>query len=179
MSSLVEDQEVEDTADVEDQEVEDTAETVADTRVEALVLEDLEVTAEDHRQVVLEVDTAEALVLEDQEDTHLLVVMTTEVADTRVEVLVLEDLEVTAEDHRQMVLEADTRVDRVEVLDTVVLRVEATEVTHSATMVHLAHLAVSTQIVHVHLMMHNRYKKNSERSSFLCLLDQPFCTQYP
>jgi hypothetical protein len=165
VSNLAEDQEVVDTADAEDQEVVDTAETVE-------VVVDI---AEDHRQVVLEADIEVDRVLEVLEDTHLLVVMTTEVVDTRVEVLVLEVD--TAEDHRQVVLEADTRVDRVEVLDTVVLRVEATEVTHSATMVHLAHLAVSTQIVHVHLTMHNSYKKNSERSSFLCLLDQLFCSQ--
>jgi hypothetical protein len=124
VSSLAEDQEVVDTADVEDQEV------------DIVVMVEVVDTVEDHRQVVLVEDTVEVLALE----SHL-------VEDT-VEVLLLE--EVTAEDHRQVVLVVDTRVDRTEVLDIVVLRAEAMEVMHSATMVDLVHLAVSTLIVHVH-----------------------------
>lgn len=169
MSSLVEDQEVVDIADAVDHQEVVTVVTVVDR----VLVED---TAEDHRQVVLVVGTAVDRVLEDLEDTHLLVV-TKEAEDTKVvDRVLVEDIAV---DHRQVVQEADTRADETEDLDIVVLRVEGTEVTHSATMVHLAHLAVSTQIVHVHLTMHNSYKKNSERSSFLCLLDQPSCSQYP
>jgi hypothetical protein len=133
VSSLAEDLEVVDTADVEDLEVV-TVETVE------VVAED---TAEDHRQVVLVADTVEVLALE----SHL--------EEATVEVLAL--AEDTAEDHRQVVLVADTRGDRMEALDIVVLRVEGTEAMHSATMVDLVHLAVSTLIVHVHHAENSSY----------------------
>jgi hypothetical protein len=148
VSNLAEDQEVVDTADAED--------TAEDHRQVVLEVD----TAEDHRQVVLvvvaiavdrvleshlEAVTEVVLALEAQVDIRLLVVMTMEVEDTRV---------VNA-------VKVDTRVDKVVVLDIVVLRVEAMEVTHSATMVHLAHLAVSTQIVHVHHAENNSLAKKS------------------
>jgi hypothetical protein len=130
---------VEDTADAEDQEVV-TVETVE------VVAED---TVEDHRQVVLEADTEDDRALESHQ-----------VVDTAEGLL--QEVEDTVEDHRQVVLVVDTRVDRTEALDIVVLRVEAMEVMHSATMVDLVHLAVSTQIVHVHHAENNRLQKNQQ-----------------
>jgi hypothetical protein len=123
----------------EDQEVEDTADAedqeVVTVETVEVVAED---TVEDHRQVVLEADTEDDRALE------------------------IHQVEDTAEGLLQEVLVVDTRVDRTEALDIVVLRVEAMEVMHSATMVDLVHLAVSTQIVHVHHAENNRLQKNQQ-----------------
>jgi hypothetical protein len=147
----------------------------------------------DHRQDQVE-DTEEALALEDQVedtmvkaekvdhhlvDTHLLVVMTMEVEDTEVDrpQVLVEDTEV---DHHQVAHQED--------LDTVVLRVEATEVTHSVIVDHLldtaSHDHLSLEEMHLTMHTHSEessifvHKKNSERSSFL-LFDHSLCSQYP
>jgi hypothetical protein len=164
-----------------------------------VVVEDTEV---DHHQVLV-VDTVEGLAQEDQEedtvvdhldhlrvdqedtmvkaekvdhpqvDTHLLVVMTTEVEDT--------------EEVRHQVLVGDTRVDQVVDLDTVVLRVEATEVIHSVIALALLDIASHDHLSleEMHLTMHtlsevnNRFiqKELQKWSSFL-LLDHSLCSQY-
>ena len=143
--------------------------------MEAEVEVDTEV---DHHQVLVE-DTEEGLAQEDQEvdtvvdhldhlrvdqedtmvkaekvdrhlvDTHLLVVMTMEVEDTEV-------------DHHQ-VLVVDTRVDQVVDLDIVVLRVEATEVTHSVIVVALPDTASHDHLSleEMHLTMHTLSEVNN------------------
>ena len=154
---------------VEDTEVDHHQVLVEDTE-EGLALEDQEVATEvDHLQVVhqedLEDTMARAEKVDHQEDTHLLVVMRAVVEDT------VED--------RHQVLVVDIRVDRVADLDTVVLRVEATEVTHSVIVDHLLDTASHDHLSleEMHLTMHtlsevnNSFiqKKNSERSSFFVI----------
>ncbi len=128
---------------VEDTEVDHHQVLVADT-VEGLAQEDQEDqevdTEVDHHQVLEDqVDTMARAerVAHHQEDTHLLVVMTTEVEDTE--------------------------VDQVVGLDTVVLRVEATEVTHSVMLQHLLDTASHDhlRIVEMHLTMHILSEVNS------------------
>jgi hypothetical protein len=139
--------------------------------MEAEVVEDTEV---DHHQVLV-VDIAEGLALEDQEvatevvhhqvledtmarvervdhlqeDTHLLVVMT----------MVVEDTEV---DHHQ-VLVVDIRVDKAVDLDIVVLRVEATGVTHLVMLLALLDTASHDHLSleEMHLTMHTLSEVNN------------------
>ncbi len=134
---------------VEDTEVDHHQDLVVDT-VEGRVLEDQEVATEVVHHQVLEDTMARAeKVVHHQEDTHLLVVMTTEAEDT--------------EEVRHQVLVVDIRVETVEDLDTVVLRVEATEVTHSVIADHLLDTASHDHLSlgETHLTMHTLSEVNS------------------
>ena len=153
-----------------DTEVDHHQVLVVDT-VEGLALVDQEVdTVVDHLDH-LRVDQVDTMARAERvdhrlEDTHLLVVMTTEVEDT--------------EEVRHQVLVVDTRVDRVVDLDTVVLRVEAMEVTHSVIADHLldtaSHDHLSLEEMHLTMHTHNEVnnpfiqKKNSISGVLFCYL---------
>ena len=97
---------------------------------------------------------------------------------------VVEDTEVD----RPQVLVVDTRVDKVVDLDTVVIRVEATEVTHSVIVVALQGTASHDHLSleEMHLTMHTLsevnnlliQKKNSRNGVLFLLLDHSLCSQY-
>ncbi len=139
---------------VEDTVVDHHQVLVVDTE-EDLALVDQEVdTVVDRHQVAHQEDLVDTMVKAEkevhrQEDTHLLVVMTTEVEDTEVA------------HHQDLVV--DTRVDKVVDLDTEVLRVEATEVTHSVIALALLDTASHDHLSleEMHLTMHTLSEVNN------------------
>ena len=139
---------------VEDTEVDHHQVLVEDTE-EGLALEDQEVATEvDHLQVVHQEDLVDTMARAEKVDHRLV--------DTRLLVVMRAVAEDTAEDRHQ-VLVVDIRVDRVADLDTVVLRVEATEVTHSVIVDHLLDTASHDHLSleEMHLTMHTLSEVNN------------------